>query len=131
MKNVEVVAAIIKKNDAFLALQRNENKHPYISFKYEFPGGKVEVGEDLKEALRREIIEEMALDLPLDAMTYFMTVEHTYPHFHIKMHSYLCEVESVAFELKEHIDARWLTDETLFSVDWAEADVPIVKALVK
>ena len=59
MKKIEVVAAILCFEDKILCVQRAESKLPYISKKFEFPGGKIEQGESQKEALKRELIEEL------------------------------------------------------------------------
>jgi len=131
MKKIEVVAAIIKKDQNVLCLQRNENKYDYISYKYEFPGGKVEQGEDLKTALQRELLEEMTLDLQEEQMTYLMTVEHTYTDFHITLHAFICRVEEINYVLTEHISSQWSNASNIKTLDWAAADVPIVDKLLK
>ena len=130
MKTVEVVAAIIIKNNQILCMQRAENKKSYLSKKYEFPGGKVEKGEALSEALRREINEEMEVDLPFSEDDYFMTVDHQYPDFRLIMHSYLHRVEELPFTMTEHINAVWVNRDNIELLDWAEADIPIVKKLL-
>ncbi|NOH79505.1 (deoxy)nucleoside triphosphate pyrophosphohydrolase [Vibrio sp. RE86] len=129
VKKIEVVAAVIKHEGKTLCVQRGPSKLAYIHKKFEFPGGKVEPGEKLDSAIKRELKEE--LHLIVEHAEYFMTVEHTYPDFHITMHAYLCPVENQKIVLTEHIDAQWLNCEELPSLDWAEADVPIVEKLVK
>lgn len=130
VKRIEVVAAVLKKDKSVLCLQRNVNKHDYISYKYEFPGGKVEIEEDRKKALQRELMEEMAVEVSENNMNYFMTVEHAYPDFFIVMHTYICEVEDVKYMLHEHVDAKWRSKENIHELDWAAADVPIVEKLM-
>ena len=95
MKTIEVVAAIIKVNSKFLCLQRGDNNYDYVSFKYEFPGGKLEIGESRQQALIREIKEE--LDYAIQVEREFLTVEHQYPAFRLLMHSYLCTAKDVNF----------------------------------
>lgn len=129
MKHVEVVAAIIQYQDNFLCVQRGVGKFDYISKKFEFPGGKVEPGESQIEALRREIAEELLMDINVDE--YFLTVDHTYPDFSITMHSYLCSTASPDLKLVEHIDCKWLAKPDLRELDWAAADIPIVEKLMK
>jgi 8-oxo-dGTP diphosphatase len=128
MKNIEVVAAIIIKNNKILCLQRGESKLEYISKKWEFPGGKIEENESFEDALMREIQEELRLKIKVEKL--FLTVEHSYQDFHLTMHSYLCETENTELTLTEHLDFRWLEKENLLALDWAEADIPIVNKLM-
>jgi 8-oxo-dGTP diphosphatase len=128
MKHYTVVAAIIKYDSKILCMQRNTNKHQYLSYKYEFPGGKVEAGESNEAALLREIKEE--LDLVITVEKEFVTVEHEYPDFRITMHSYLCTSSTPEFILKEHVAFQWLNNSELKSLDWAAADIPIVDKLM-
>ena len=129
MKKLEVVAAIIMYEDKILCMQRDKGKYEYMSYKYEFPGGKIEPGETRAQALQRELVEEMALEVEIGDEDYYMSVEHEYPDFTIIMHSFICRVESPAFVRKEHVDHKWLTRQELMTLDWAPADVPIVKRL--
>lgn len=128
MKQIEVVAAIICKNNKILCVQRGESKLDYISGKYEFPGGKIEVGETEIQALRREIKEELLIEI--DVKEKFITVIHEYPDFNITMHSYICINKGGDLVLTEHIDARWLQATELLQLDWAAADIPIVNKLM-
>ena len=129
MGNIEVVAAIIIKDRKILATQRNKSKFNYISYKYEFPGGKIEDGEELEEAIIREIKEE--LGVKIEVKKFFMTVNYKYPDFILTMHSFICEIVEGKVELKEHIASKWLEKSELKNLDWANADLPIVEKLVK
>jgi len=124
LKQIEVVAAIILKDDRIFATQRG-----YGDFKdwWEFPGGKIEVGETPEEALVREIREELSADISVDK--FLCTVEHDYPQFHLAMHCYLCSLQTEALHLNEHEAAQWLTKDELDSVKWLPADVKVVEAL--
>lgn len=124
MKRIEVVAAIITSGKKIFATQRG-----YGAFKggWEFPGGKMEQGETPEQALVREIREE--LDTEINVGELLDTVEYDYPDFHLTMHCFLCTVKSGALVLKEHEAARWLTKETLYSVDWLPADVGMLEKL--
>ena len=149
MKQIEVVAAIIRKGDKIFATQRG-----YGEWKdwWEFPGGKMEVGETPEEALKREIWEE--LETRIDVEKFVQTVEWDYPQFglrpssdatrqslnefnsalaapsfHLTMHCYLCHVESGHLELKEHEAAKWLNKDELESVNWLPADRDLVGKL--
>jgi 8-oxo-dGTP diphosphatase len=128
MKHINVVAAVIQHNGKTLCVQRNFNKYDYISFKYEFPGGKVENNESHEEAIIREINEE--LSLLIEIQKHLITVEHTYPDFKITMNTFLCSSNSKELVLHEHIDFKWLEIPELLSLDWAAADIPIVNNLM-
>jgi len=126
MKQIEVVAAIIRKGDKIFATQRG-----YGNFKdwWEFPGGKMELGESPEEALRREIREELSTEISVDE--YICTVEYDYPKFHLKMHCYFCSLISEALHLNEHEAARWLAKNELDRVKWLPADVLVVNEINK
>ena len=121
MKQIEVVAAIIRKENKIFATQRG-----YGEWKdwWEFPGGKIEAGETAEEALKREIREELSTEISLDKL--LCTVEYDYPKFHLTMHCYLCSLQTEALHLNEHEAARWLTKEELGSVRWLPADWVVI-----
>lgn len=126
MKTIEVVAAIIRKGDKIFATQRG-----YGDWKdwWEFPGGKMEPGETPEAALVREIREELSAEIRVD--TFLHTVDYDYPQFHLTMHCYMCSLIGEALHLNEHEAARWLTAETLRSVQWLPADeelLPLIEA---
>lgn len=127
-KHYTVSAAIIVENKKILCVQRNKGKYDYISYKYEFPGGKLEEGENEEDALKREISEE--LNLEIDVAEKFLVVTHEYLDFDLTMHSYLCKTNTEQLVLKEHIDAKWLYKNELIELDWAAADLPIVSKLI-
>ncbi len=126
MKKINVVAAIIIDDKKIFATQRG-----YGQFKggWEFPGGKKEERESSEEALVREIKEE--LDTEIEVGELFDIVEYNYPDFHLSMECFFCKVKSGNLVLKEHQDARWLTKDTLDSVDWLDADLGMVENLKK
>lgn len=128
MKRIEVVAAIIFNDNKILCVQRGENKYSYISKKYEFPGGKIENGEKKEEAIKREIMEELEMEIKL--VKKFLTIKHAYPDFHLTMYSYICTCENPSFTLSEHINFKWLNKHELIQLDWAAADIPIVEKLM-
>jgi len=128
MKNIEVVAAVIIFENRVLCVQRGENKYDYISKKYEFPGGKIEIGESKKDALKREILEELKMNI--DVEEEFLTVIHQYPDFILTMHSFICHSKIPHLTLTEHINYIWLKAIELESLDWAAADIPIMKKLM-
>ncbi|MDY3974453.1 MAG: (deoxy)nucleoside triphosphate pyrophosphohydrolase [Veillonella caviae] len=125
MKQIEVVAAIIQRGETYLATQRG-----YGEFKdgWEFPGGKIEPKEDKKTALHREIREELAVEINVN--DFLCTVEYQYETFYLTMHCYICNlINDENITLLEHEAAKWLTKDTLDSVDWLPADIAVVKAL--
>ena len=124
MKQIEVVAAIIHHNGAYFATQRGYGEFEGM---WEFPGGKIETGECAESALKREIQEELGVDIVIEDL--LCTTEYDYPSFHLTMHCYLCSVASGDIELREHMSARWLTTKTLDSVEWLPADKYIIDEL--
>lgn len=124
MKTIEVVAAIIVEEGKVLATQRG-----YGEFQggWEFPGGKVELGETLESALKREIKEE--LDVGIEIATYIDTVEYDYPYFHLTMHCYKCRMLNGLLKLKEHEAAKWVSQNELKEVDWLAADRIVVERM--
>lgn len=121
---MEVVAAILHKDGTFLGTQRG-----YGAFEggWEFPGGKMEAGESPREALSRELKEELDIDAMVEQ--FLMTVECNYPQFHLVMHCYLCSVAGGEVRLKEHKAARWMSREQLDDVEWLPADRDVVKKI--
>ena len=129
MKKIEVVAGIIHFKNEILCVQRPQSKLSYISEKFEFPGGKIEHGETQKDALKRELEEELSITPIISEL--FLTVTHKYPDFELTMHAYKCGVDSKELVLYEHIDKKWLTLSELSTLDWAAADIPIVEKLLR
>lgn len=124
MKKIEVVAAIVQDGNKIFATQRG-----YGEFKggWEFPGGKMELGETHQEALIRELREELDMDVHVGEL--FETVEYDYPNFHLTMHCFLCTLKSKNYVLKEHEAAKWLTREKLDTVAWLPADLGLIGKL--
>ena len=125
MKTIKVVAAIIKNDDRIFATQRG-----YGEFKdgWEFPGGKVEAGETPQKALKREIMEELETVISVGEL--IDTIEYDYPNFHLSMDCFWCIVTDGEITLKEAEDARWLSKDELYSVDWLPADMELIEKLV-
>ena len=121
MKVIRVVAAIIIDGGKVFATQRG-----YGEFKdgWEFPGGKIEADELPEDAIIREIKEE--LDTEVEVVELLDTVEYDYPKFHLSMDCFICKIKSGDLVLKEHEAAKWLTKETLNSVEWLPADQGLI-----
>ncbi len=121
MKTINVVAAVIMKEGRVFATQRG-----YGEFKdgWEFPGGKVEAGESPEEALRREIREELEVEVNVGDL--IDTIEYDYPAFHLSMKCYACTIAGGSPHILEHEAARWLTADQLDSVAWLPADITLI-----
>ena len=127
MKQIEVVAAIIHDSEGrIFATQRG-----YGDWKdyWEFPGGKMEAGESPEEALRREILEE--LDVQIVIERFVQTIDYDYPNFHLTMHCYWCHIDSGSLILKEHEAAKWLKPNELDSVEWLPADLALINDIAQ
>jgi 8-oxo-dGTP diphosphatase len=124
-KEVEVVAAVIKKGDLFYLVQRPFKGE--VGGKWEFPGGKIELNETIEKALIREIQEE--LNTLILVKKHLLTSEHEYSTFKIKIHFFLCSLISKNPTIKEHINEIWIKKEFIGTLDLAPADIYVLKAL--
>jgi 8-oxo-dGTP diphosphatase len=129
MKHIQVVAAIIVKDEKILCVQRPQHKFEYLSYKYEFPGGKIEEGESKENALIREIQEELGIDITISCE--LIEVYHEYPDFALTMFGIMCTTNADEPIMTEHVDFKWVSKENLHELDWAAADVPIVDKLMR
>jgi len=125
MDKFDVVAAIIIKDDKFFIAQRNRNKHMGLS--WEFPGGKVEKGETFEIALKREIKEELNIDINIDKKL----AEENYKDdkINVKLHYFICSHISGEVYLNEHEDSAWVTKNEFKNYNFVEGDSDIINLL--
>lgn len=127
MKTIRVVAAVIKavNKDGEPIIFATQRGYGALKDGWEFPGGKIEVGETPQEALKREIMEE--LDTEIEVGELIDTIEYDYPEFHLSMNCFWCEVINGDLVLKEHEAAKWLTMAQLNDVEWLPADITLIE----
>ena len=124
MKEIKVVAAIIKNEDKILATKRGYGEFMNM---WEFPGGKIESGETKKQALVREIKEELNIEINVDKFA--LDIEYQYPNFYLFMSCFMCSIKEGSIELLEHNDGKWITKEELNTLNWLPADIDAVNYL--
>jgi len=127
MYEIIVAAAVIKNNGKVLIAQRPASYH--MGLKWEFPGGKIEPGEDAASCLKREIKEE--LDLDIEVGSELMVVEHQYPDRKVVLHCHWCRYLRGEAKALECVSFKWVSAGEMKSYDFAEADRPVVDFLLK
>lgn len=125
-KHIQVAAALLFQNGKIFAAKRGDSPYPYVAHKYEFPGGKIEKGESGEEAVKRELLEELSLDVEVGGLYACHTFE--YPDFIITLFLYECEMRS-EFIIKEHESYAWISPKDLAEEEWAPADADILAGL--
>ncbi|BHH84607.1 (deoxy)nucleoside triphosphate pyrophosphohydrolase [Desulforhopalus sp. 52FAK] len=124
---LDVTAAIIQRDGQTLAARRKPGSH--MEGFWEFPGGKIELGESPEECLQRELKEELGIDSVIGS--FFAESCYNYGTKHVRLLCYLVEYNKGSFSLNDHDEIRWLSTDQILSVNWAPADIPIVKKLGK
>lgn len=127
-KQINVVGAIIVKNGKILCAQRGYDKS--LPELWEFPGGKIKIGESPSQALKREIREELLLELAND-LEEFMFTSYEYDFGIVNLTTFICHIQNGEPTLTEHIEIKWLNKSELDQIEWAPADIPTVYKLKK
>ena len=122
---IEVTAAIICKEGKFLICQRPKGKN--CELLWEFPGGKIEKNEAKQDALKREIKEELDVDIGIE--DFITTVEYDYPNFHLIMHCFKCSLINGYPKLLEHEDSKWIDKKNISHLKWLPADLALIDIL--
>jgi 8-oxo-dGTP diphosphatase len=121
-RGIHVACAIIERNGLVLAAQRSVSMS--LPLKWEFPGGKIDPGESPEQCLKRELMEELGITIAVGPA--LKPATHSYPTFTVTLYPFICAIETGEITLHEHAAIAWLPPEELFSLDWAEADGPIL-----
>lgn len=127
VKQINVVGAVIRKDDLILCAQRSYKAS--LPGLWEFPGGKIEPGETPRQALVREIREELLADVIVGEKV--ETTIHEYPFGEVTLTTFYCELHSGDVTLTEHESVKWVPATGLEALEWAPADVPAVRAIVE
>jgi len=125
MKTVDVAAAIIEKGGKFLIAKRKAGRH--LSGKWEFPGGKIEQGETPEACLERELREEFGIET--ETLGFVAESVFDYGEKKIRLLGYRSHYISGEFELNDHDEVQWIDITDFNRYDFAEADLPLIKAL--
>lgn len=125
-KEIHVVGAVIKANNKILCAQRGPGKS--LAYLWEFPGGKIESGETDKEALEREIREELLCKI--EVKNKVTTTRHEYDFGFVNLTTFECDLLEGEPSLTEHVAVKWLAVEELSTLEWAPADIPAIEILM-
>jgi mutator protein MutT len=123
----DVAAGLIWKNEKLLIATRPKGTH--LEGFWEFPGGKLEEGESLKECLKREIEEELNVKVKVDKL--FLTVDHEYPDKKISLHVFNCTWVMGEPAPQQRQETRWVMVPDLSRLTFPPPDIQVIKALVK
>lgn len=127
-KQITTVAGVIEnENGEILCTLRDQGKYDYVSYKWEFPGGKVEVGENNYQTLERELREELSIKVEIGE--FFHQVEFDYPDFHLSMALYKCKLVSHEIKMNVHKGLKWVKPEDIMTLDWAPADTEVAEKI--
>lgn len=124
---IKVSCGLIFNNDKLLLCKRNHSSnHGGL---WEFPGGKLEKDEDLTQCLKRELKEELSMDVKV--ITHFLTTSHHYTDFSIELHSFICKLKEQTYSINEHEAIEWANPLQLLEWDLVPADIAIAKRVIQ
>ncbi len=123
MKHLQVACGVIEDRGRVLATQRSKSMS--LPLKWEFPGGKIRDGEHPDECLRRELLEELGIEVAVERP--LPPTTHHYSTFIVTLHPFVCTIVSGEITLYEHAASCWLRSDELPALDWADADWPLVE----
>lgn len=126
-KHIDVVGAVIVRDGLILCARRGP--HSRLPGMWEFPGGKIESDETARDALEREIHEE--LECAVEVGAELTTTIHAYDFGEVNLTTFWCELRAGTPRLTEHSEVRWLRPAELGSIEWAPADIPAVRLIIE
>ncbi|MEY4603033.1 MAG: hypothetical protein RIT43_325 [Bacteroidota bacterium] len=126
---LQVVAGVIVRKNSVLCCRKGKTKLTETSYKFEFPGGKIQEGESPEAALKRELLEELGVDVKILKPSGSHT--HAYSDLTVCIHFYLCELEQDEPIAREHVQLIWSTQENIRSLEWLAADLPMVERIAE
>lgn len=124
---VEVTAAILMEGKKIFIAQRPHGKK--FGGRWELPGGKLEIGESGEECIIRELKEELGIEVR--EVEHFLTIEHSYPNFSVKLFSYIIKEWKGKLDLKEHQAMKWVSINEAMESNILEADLPVLEKLLR
>ncbi len=127
MKSLRVACAIIEQNGRILAAQRSERMS--LPLKWEFPGGKINDDESVSDCLKREVREELGIEVMIHEQ--YPQVTYSYPEFTVTLYPSRCTISAGKIVLNEHKNIVWVLPQELRGLDWADADWPIINAYLE
>ncbi len=127
MTHIIVAAAVVRRGDAYLVTRRLKGTH--LEGLWEFPGGKCEPGEALEECLRREIVEELGVNVDIKHL--LLSTQHTYDSRQIELHFFACDLDGLDAEPRPRLgqEIRWAHRSELPQLAFPPADAELIQLL--
>jgi len=125
MEVIKVVCGIIYHQESIFIARRKEGKS--MAGKWEFPGGKIHDGESQKEALKRELFEELGMEVIVGEK--IGSNMHQYENFHIELIAYKCEFAKATYSMTDHDEYKWVEPKSLSEFEFTDADIPLINII--